>query len=206
MGNIAYLYKDNLYLNITNKCCVRCSYCIKYRWNKLFRGYNLGLNGEPTVEEVKKELKRFLNSNVKIKEIVFCGYGEPLLRYNVVKEISLWVKNKFPQYKIRVNTNGLASAYTKVNICKELSGIIDSICISLNAHNEEVYLRLHKTSIKHPFRAIINFIKQAIKYIPVVTVTAIKHPLVDIAKVKKITEKLGVRFRTRRYLTSYESR
>lgn len=198
-GVVVYKYKNNLYINLTNRCCVKCSYCIKYKWNKIFRGYNLGLNHEPEITEIKNAIKKKLSSDIRIKEVVFCGYGEPLLRWETVKEVSLWIKQNFPKYKIRVNTNGLAAAYTKTNICKELSSVVDSISVSLNAHDEKSYLKLHKTSIKQPFKKILNFIKQAKKYIPEVTVTTIKHPQINIVKVKNIVNKLKVKFKVRKY-------
>ncbi|MFN3550327.1 MAG: TatD family nuclease-associated radical SAM protein [Endomicrobiia bacterium] len=203
---IVYKYKDNLYLNITNRCPVRCVYCIKYRWNLKFRGYNLGLNKEPSVEKVIKELQQKLALYKDIKEIVFCGYGEPLLRWQVVKKVALWVKKNYPEIKVRINTNGLASAYKKINIPKQLEWLIDTISVSLNAHNERVYNNLHKTKIKYPFNKIINFIKQAKKYSSEVIITTILHPQIDIEKVKKIAKKLKVKFKQRKYLTDYEEK
>lgn len=201
---IVYKYKDNLYINITNRCQVKCLYCIKYQWGLKFRGYNLRLNKEPYFKEIIEELKKQLVFYKNIKEIVFCGYGEPLLRWQIVKKIAFWIRKNYPKIRIRINTNGLASAYFKVNICKELKGLIDTISISLNAHNEKVYKQLHKTKINTPFKQIINFIKQAKKYIPNVVITTILHPEVNINKIKNIAEKLNVVFREREYLTDYE--
>ncbi len=204
--NIVYKYKDNLYLNITNRCPVKCVYCIKYRWKSRFRGYYLGLNKEPRFEEVIKELNKKLKIYCNIKEIVFCGYGEPLLRWEILKKVTLWIKKNYPEIKIRINTNGLASAYKKINIPKKLEGLIDTISVSLNAHNQKVYNTLHKTKIKSPFNKIINFIKQAKKYSSKVVITTILHPKIDVDKVKKIAEKLKVEFRQREYLTDYENK
>jgi len=200
---IVYKYKDNLYLNITNRCPVVCSYCIKYKWNMLFRGYNLDLKKEPSVRDIIRDLDKRLKEEKSIKEIVFCGYGEPLMRLNVVKKVSMWIKKNYPNVKVRVNTNGLAERYNKINVCKELTGLVDKISVSLNAHNEKVYNSLHKTKIKSPFKKIIEFVKQAKKYIPEVVVTTIKHPKIDVEKVRQIVKKLGVKFKKRKYLNSY---
>jgi len=199
---IVYKYKDNLYLNITNRCPVVCSYCIKYKWNMLFRGYNLSLKKEPSVRDIIRDLDKRLKEEKSIKEIVFCGYGEPLMRLNVVKKVSMWIKKNYPNVKVRVNTNGLAETYNKINVCKELTGLVDKISVSLNAHNEKVYNSLHKTKIKSPFKKIIEFVKQAQKYIPEVVVTTIKHPEIDVEKVRQIAKKLGVKFKKRKYLNS----
>ena len=199
---IVYKYKDNLYLNITNRCPVVCSYCIKYKWNMLFRGYNLSLKKEPSVRDIIRNLDKRLKEEKSIKEIVFCGYGEPLMRLNVVKKVSMWIKKNYPNVKVRVNTNGLAETYNKINVCKELTSLVDKISVSLNAHNEKVYNSLHKTKIKSPFKKIIEFVKQAQKYIPEVVVTTIKHPEIDVEKVRQIAKKLGVKFKKRKYLNS----
>ena len=200
-SNIIYKYKNNLYLNITNKCPVKCSYCIKFRWKKFFRGYNLSLYKEPNLKQICNALNKKLMIHPNVEEIVFCGYGEPLLRWRIVKQVALWIKKKYPnKYKIRVNTSGLASAYCRLNVCRLIKNAVDSISISLNAHNEDIYLKLHKTSIDKPFDKIIRFIEQAKKYISEVVVTTINHPLIDINKAKQIAKKIGVKFKLRKYL------
>ncbi len=196
---IVYKYKNNLYLNITNRCPVVCLYCIKYKWKMFFRGYNLGLKKEPSIKEVIKNLSKKLKEEKGIKEVVFCGYGEPLMRLNVVKKLSMWIKKNYPNIKVRVNTNGLAEAYNKINVCKKLNGLVDAISISLNAHSETVYRSLHKTKIKEPFKKIIDFIKKAKRYIPEVIITTICHPKIDVEKVRKIAKKIDVKFKRRKY-------
>ncbi len=205
--SIVYKYKNNLYINITNRCPVRCSYCIKFRWKKLFRGYYLGLTKEPSFKEIRDALEKEIKTHPNIKEIVFCGYGEPLMRWRLVKKLALWIKTNYPKkFKIRVNTDGLANALYKINICRYLKDVIDSISVSLNAHNEDVYLKLHKTKIKKPFEQIIKFIIQAKKYIKEVVVTTIEHPMIDVDKVRCIAKKLAVKFVLRPYLINYEKK
>jgi len=68
---------------------VRCSYCIKFRWKKLFRGYYLGLTKEPSFKEIRDALEKEIKTHPNIKEIVFCGYGEPLMRWRLVKKLAL---------------------------------------------------------------------------------------------------------------------
>ncbi|MCS7228072.1 MAG: TatD family nuclease-associated radical SAM protein [Endomicrobia bacterium] len=205
-SDIVYKYKEALYINVTNRCPVKCLYCIKYSWKFKFRGYYLGLNREPTKKQIISILKKQIKLYPEIKEIVFCGYGEPLLRPRLVREVSEWVKDYIPTVKIRINTNGLANAYHKKNILPMFKGIVDSVSISLNADSEEFYAKFHKTTIVYPFRQIINFIKQAKKYFSEVVVTTIEHPQLDVNKVKKIAKKLGVKFKLRPYLIKYEQK
>lgn len=199
MNNIVYFFKNNLYINLTNRCLVKCSYCIKYKWNFNFYGYNLKLDKEPTYKDVIKDLTLKLKKYPDVKEIVFCGYGDPLIRWKQVAKISKWIKENYPHIKIRVNTNGLATAYFNENILEKLKGLVDKIYVSLNAHNEKTFGLLHKTKIKKPFNKILSFIKKAKKYIPLVVVTTIQHPQIDIAKVKKIAQELNVEYLPREY-------
>ncbi|MEN3014375.1 MAG: TatD family nuclease-associated radical SAM protein [Endomicrobiia bacterium] len=201
MSDIVYFFKNNLYINLTNRCLVKCSYCIKYKWNFKFYGYDLKLKREPTFKEIIKNLSEKLKKYSDIKEVVFCGYGDPLLRWKEILKISKWIKNNYPGLKIRINTNGLADEYLKKNenVYEELKNVVDVVSISLNAHNERTFKLLHKTNIRSPFKKIISFIKKSKKYFPEVIITSITHPLVDIKKIKSLSKKLKVKFKEREY-------
>ena len=79
---ILYDYKDSLYINMTNKCPCACVFCIRDETDHVGNSDSLWLDHEPTVEEVKNEFEKF--DLDKYDEIVFCGYGEPLVRINEV--------------------------------------------------------------------------------------------------------------------------
>lgn len=201
-SNIVYEYKKNLYLNITNRCPVKCLYCIKYKWKWMFRSHYLKLDKEPTYDQIINELKKHNLKNYN--EIIFCGYGEPLMRYHLVKKIASWIKKNCPTAKIRINTNGLAEAYWGKNISKELNKIIDSVSVSVNAHNEKVYRSLHNTKIKKPLHKIIKFIKNCKKHISNITITTIDNPKININYIKQLSKNLGIKFRKRKFLNKYE--
>ena len=56
---IAYSYKGNLYLNITNRCSNKCNFCMK-NFSYVFAGYDLELKTEPTKEEILDQgLKKY---------------------------------------------------------------------------------------------------------------------------------------------------
>ncbi len=58
------------------------------------------------VKEIIKELDSYLkNSDYKIDYITFSGAGEPLL-YSKISEIIGFLKEKYPQYKLALLTNG----------------------------------------------------------------------------------------------------
>ena len=84
--SIVYWLDNRLYLNLTNKCSNNCYFCLKKFKNGLGE-FNLKLGKNPTAEEVVKELQKVI-INKKWKEVVFCGFGEPLVRLDVVLEIT----------------------------------------------------------------------------------------------------------------------
>jgi TatD DNase family protein len=75
---------------------------------------------------------------------------------------------------------------------------VDSISISLDAHDEQTYDRICRPAFKNAFSGVIDFISEAKKYIPNVQVTVVTLESVDIEKCRKIAEDLGVKFRIRK--------
>jgi TatD DNase family protein len=191
-AEIAYRIRDSLYLNITNRCTNRCSFCIKFR-SDFVKGHRLRLVNEPSEDEIKKEI----GDPKTYKEVVFCGYGEPLQRLDTVKNISRWIKEKGG--RVRINTNGQADLIHKKNILPELKGIVDSISISLDAHDEATYNRICRPLFKNAFNEVIRFIKQAKEVIPEVQVTLVEFEGVDTEKCRKLSDSLGVKIRLRRF-------
>lgn len=190
-AEIAYKIRDSLYLNVTNRCTSKCTFCVKFHTD-FVKGHKLRLEHEPTEEE----LKNAIGDPTKYNEIVFCGYGEPLLRLDAVKSVASWVKEKGG--KVRINTNGHGNLIHKRNILPELQGLVDSISISLDAQDEETYNRICRPAFKNAFNEVVNFIKEAAKYIPDVTATVVTAEGVDVDKCREITDSLGVKLRVRR--------
>lgn len=192
IGEIVYKIRDSLYLNITSRCTNRCGFCVRFHTSYI-KGHNLRLEKEPSAEEIIKAV-----GNPKdYKEIVFCGLGEPLLRLDIVKKVSEWIKQKGG--KVRINTNGHGNLIYGRNILPELQNIVDTLSISLDAEDEKKYDEICKPVYKNAFRAVIDFIKEAKKYIPEVKITVVDIPEIDIEKCKAIAKKLGVELRIREF-------
>lgn len=199
MGKYSYEYAGNLYLNITNRCMMACPYCIKHKWKGKFRGNSLKLDKEPTVEQVIDSI----GNPAKYGEIIFCGYGDALIRLPEVIEIAKWLKSK--NVKVRINTAGLANRYYNKNILPQLKGLIDVISVSLNGSNPKEHNKLNNPMFKEEsFDEILKFAKLAKDYIPTVVVTAVELPGLDVNKVKEVVKNNGNLFRLRPYLDEYE--
>lgn len=190
---ISYTIGDNLYLNITDRCTLECQFCPKINGSWQVHDYNLQLQHRPEVAEIESAI----GNPQDYKEIVFCGYGEPTLRLKPLLEIAGYIKQHGG--KVRINSDGLANLVHKRNVIPEMVGLVDSISISLNAQNEELYNRHCHPSLPNSFDAVLEFIELAAKELPKVVVTALDGlEGVDIAACKKLAEERGAEFRARK--------
>ncbi len=190
-GEVAYRIRDNLYLNITNRCTNKCSFCVRFHTDYV-KGHNLRLPEEPTEEE----LRNAIGDPSRYREIVFCGYGEPLLRLDIVRNLARWIKEKGGY--VRINTNGHGNLIHGRNILGELKGVVDSLSVSLDAHDEETYNRICSPSFRNAFQEVLSFIREAKAFIPHVQATVVEMEGVDVEKCRKITDELGVTLRVRK--------
>ena len=192
-GKIAYPIRNSLYLNVTNRCTSACTFCVRY-FTDFVKGHNLRLKDEPTTEELIREI----GDPKKYDEIVFCGYGEPLLRLDVVKAVAAEVKKKGG--KVRIDTNGHGNLIHKRNILPELAGLVDAVSVSLNAQNAELYEKISQPKFgPASYDAVKEFIREATKYIPDVAATVVTVPGVDVEACCRITDELGAKLRVREY-------
>ena len=192
-SKIAYRIRNSLYLNITNRCSNSCTFCAKFD-EFTVKGHNLLLDHEPGFEEVMAAIDRPYD----IDEVVFCGFGESLLRLDLVRKVASELKQR--GYRIRINTDGQANLVHGRNILPELQDIVDSISVSLNAPDSAAYLRLCNTPFGiSGYEGVCSFLKEATLHIPDVTATVVALPGLDIGACRKIAENLGVKFRIREY-------
>ncbi len=190
---IAYQIRNSLYLNITNRCTNRCVFCAKFD-DFVVKGHELKLDHEPDINE----LKAAIGNPENYDEVVFCGYGEPLLRLDLITELAAWLKQR--QTKVRINTDGLANLVHGRNILPELEGKIDALSVSLNAADAAQYQQLCQSKYpQHAYQAVKDFLRAAQGYIPEITATAVTYPGVDIEACRKVALELGVDFRAREY-------
>ena len=151
MDTYVYQIGENLYINLTNRCSNRCTFCVR-NGKETYEGYPLWLKGgEPSVETVK----RAIGDPEKYGEIVFCGFGEPTERLSDMLEICDFVHAQGG--KTRLNTNGHGSLLAGRNIAPELKGKLDGINISLNAPTEEEYGALCLPQIAGAFAGMLQF-------------------------------------------------
>ena len=193
-AEITYPIRDSLYLNITNKCSNQCSFCAKFS-SYMVKGHYLRLAEEPSADDVMKAIGP---NPERYDEVVFCGFGEPLIRLDIVKEVGLKLKRM--GCRIRIDTDGLANLVHKKNVLGELM-FVDTLSVSLNAPDSKTYQEIVKTPFgDDAYPAILYFIREAKKFVPKVVASVVGVPGLNIEACRKIAEDdLGVKLRVREY-------
>ena len=152
--NLLYFLDGKPYINMTNACSNACVFCVRDQKEDV-QGAKLWLDQDSTsAKDVIEQIEAKKDIISKQDEIVFCGYGEPLIKINEVVEISKYLKENFPNLKIRINTNGHANAIHKRNVAPELAPYVDLISVSLNGENEEVYNKVSNPKIENAYEKV----------------------------------------------------
>jgi cyclic pyranopterin phosphate synthase len=200
---IAYWLDNSLYLNITNKCSNNCWFCFRNFKNGV-GGFNLKLDREPTVTEVKAELEAVLGLK-RWGEVVFCGFGESTARLTVLLEVARWLRERCGSVPIRVDTNGHGYVLNKGRaVAEELRGAgVSKVSVSLNGHDEASYAANCKPEFSGGFAAVLEFVKKAKTAGLDVEVSAVRMPELDMDKVRAVAESLGVPLRIRDYIPCF---
>ena len=195
-NEIVYSYKDNVYLNITNKCPCACTFCIRSQKDAIGSANSLWLEHNPTFEEVKTALDNYNLDNCK--EIIFCGYGEPTNSYDVLIETAKYIRENY-KIKTRINTNGLGTLVNNKNIAEELCQNIDAVSISLNCSNKEDYFKVVRPKFGiESFDAMLDFARDCKKYTDNVMLSVVDViGEEEIEKCKKIADSLNIPLRVR---------
>ena len=194
---ILYEVHDNLYVNLTNKCPCACTFCLRQNRDEMNGSGSLWLDKEPSIDEVKAEFEKF--DMEKYGEVVFCGFGEPTERLNVMLEVAAFVKDKYGK-TIRVNTNGLGDLVNGKNTAPMYEGKIDIVSISLNTPNPERYLELTRSRFGiESHAAMLEFAKNVKKYVKQVVLTTVGTTLTkeEEDECRRICDEIGVTYRIR---------
>ncbi len=192
---IVYTIRNSLYVNPTLRCTADCVFCSRLT-DPVVKGHNLGLSeeDEPNVEEAIA----LIGDPSPYNEIVFCGYGEPTLRLDFIKDVSRWLKSKGA--KVRLNTNGHANMIFGRNVVPELVGLVDLISISLNTHDPAQYMKIMRDDFgDKSFVGMVDFIRKSVESGIMTLLTIVDIPSVDVEACKKLARELGAEFRVRTY-------
>jgi len=192
-GAVAYKIRNSLYLNITNQCTNNCSFCVR-TWSDFVKGHRLWLDREPTAEEIVSAI----GDPSAYDEVVFCGYGEPTARLDVLLQVGRRLHGRAK--RVRLDTNGHGNLIHGRDITDELAEVLDAVSVSLNAADDATYQSLCAPSFgPGTFDHVVEFIKLAKRRIPEVTATVVAVPGLDLAACRRRCDELGVPLRVRQY-------
>ena len=201
---IVYRLGRKLYLNITNSCSCDCIFCLRSHTDSVGDAPSLWLEREPTLDEIITALDARLRSDSHPDEIVFCGFGEPMERADIVIAVSEYIKQNYfslygkPAPPVRLNTNGLVFLMQPGFDVRRLS-VVDLVSISLNADDPAEYLRLNRPRYgEGSFESLLDFARAAKEH------TSVVFSVLDgmlsperLENCKRIAREIGVPLRIR---------
>ncbi len=194
---LAYALGNGLYLNVTSRCTLACTFCPKIRDGDFtVSGFDLGLAHDPSAEEVwAVATAAGLEDRA---EVVFTGFGEPTRRLEVVLDLTRRLKSAGVR-RVRVDTDGLATLREGRDVPPLLAAAgVDAISVSLNAADAETYARLCPNRYgSAAYEAVCAFIRKSVTCVPEVAASAVALPGLDEAECRRAAEALGARFRWR---------
>ena len=193
---------ETVYVNLTNSCTNSCIFCLRNQKNDVC-GKEMWHDDEYSLDDIIAQFQSFEKS---AKEVVFCGYGEPFLRKEMMKSFCKYLRQNYPKIKIRVNTNGHANAIYKTDIPSEFKGLVDSVSVSLNASDEYEYNEICNPKIPNAYESMKEFTKSCVKSGMDVSMSVVtgfdKIHEIDVQKCEEIAHSLGAKFRNREFITN----
>ena len=207
----AYTYGDTgkLYLNATNRCTNRCSFCVRYRTEGLGDSILRG-DDEPDLDLLMKAVYS-QGSFEDIREFIWCGYGEPTFRLGLIVEAAPRLRSRGAT--VRINTNGHACLIHGRDVMPELAAAVDEVSVSLNAPDCRKYLEVCRpdprffaaagTEVPPPetaWDAMLDFLSRAPAYFKKVQASVVGYALTvqEIEACRLLAHSLGIRrFRVR---------
>lgn len=198
---ITYQVKQSVYVNLTNRCPCACRFCLRNNASGVFGSGPLWLEREPTLDEVTASLDGW--DYTQFREVVFCGYGEPTERLDVLLAAAMHLKRRDATLRVRVNTNGLSDLINGKPTASLFAGKVDCLSISLNTDDAAEYLDLCRPKFgEAAYPALLAFTKEAAAVVPEVVMTVVGEPVTSLekqARCRALAESLGARLRVRKY-------
>ena len=192
---------ETVYVNLTNACTNSCVFCLREQKDDVC-GSNMWHDGNYTLEDIIEQFKSYSPTP---KNVVFCGYGEPFLKKDMMKAFAQFLRKNYPEIKIRVNTNGHANAVYKMNVAEEFKGLLDEASVSLNSDNAMQYNEICQPKIENAYEAVKDFLKcckdAGIKTYASI-VTGFDEREINVENCEKIAQELGAEFRNREFITN----
>ena len=208
MNTYVYTIYGNIYINLTNFCSNACEFCVRNHESTMDGrefgshsgegDYDLWLDREPSYTDVTDILDKMDFS--RYKEMVFCGYGEPSARFDLVEMLCVYAHER--GIKTRINTNGQGNAILGKDIAPRMCRCIDTINVSLNATDAQSYDRLcHSVYGEKAFDIMLDFAKECVRCGGNVVLSIVDCvPPEQLQKAAEIARDIGAKLRVRKMI------
>ena len=191
---------ETVYINLTNACTNSCVFCLRSQKDDVC-GSEMWHDDNYTLEDIIKQFEEYKPTP---KQVVFCGYGEPFLKKDMMKKFALYIRENYPEIIIRVNTNGHANAIYQTNVAEEFKGLLDEASVSLNSDNPKEYDEICQPKIVGAYEEVKKFIKACndagIKTVASVVTGFDNEHNINVRNCEKIAHELGAEFRNREFI------
>lgn len=201
-NNYAYIVGNGIYINLTNRCTNRCSFCIRNNGDGAYGSGSLWLEKEPTAEEAFAAVQEQYALLPSCKEFVFCGYGEPTMRMDVLLRVAMKLKATY-SLPIRLNTNGQTALFCEEDFYPRFQDLLDCVSVSLNAPDAQSYAALCDPQYgTRAFDAMLAFTAECTKYVPDVQMSVVGDTMdkYQLAMCHAIADRCGAKLRVRSYI------
>lgn len=205
MSSMDWVYQfgapSTLYLNPTNRCTLRCDFCVRSFTDSLGDGHLWG-GPEPTLEQLLEAVDERWEPGV-VDEVVWCGFGEPTFRLDLITGASEPLRRGGAL--IRLDTNGHGCLIHRRDVMAELGGAVDVVSISLNAPTAARYRELcqptsEELEVNEPitperfWEATLEFTRRAADHFAEVRASVVAHALEpgEVAACRRLAAGLGV--------------
>lgn len=198
---MTYWLRSKLYVALTNENVSIPSIILRgpsFQMPESAQFQLLEKDREPTAKEIfeavddafDKEL--VIQNSMESDDVSFAGYGDPLLRLDVLTEAAKMIKEKRHGASLRVRTNGLISSKSSPEVAALLkSSGIDKMSISLLADSPGAFQKVLAPTNNLGFQDVCAFIIACNEAGLEVTCTAVESPTINISSVRSLAFALG---------------
>jgi TatD DNase family protein len=191
---VAYAYDGVLYLAVTRRCTLACTFCPKMHGRWTVAGNDMSRDPELDADAIWAAAEQV--GLAGYRDVAFVGLGESTMRLDVV--VDLGKRLRAAGHRVRLVTDGLANLRAGADVTPRLAGAIDEVSVSLNAQDPAAYVRICPSKYGEAAHgAACDFLRAVKAHVPVVTASVIDMPEVDLDACRRLADDLGVNLRVR---------